>query len=73
MFLLIQSVSAQYSIPSVSRQTWHPVIIFCPSGYTLQNNPIPPTYDPFDTIYTTVSALGLAVGEVGDLRYILRP
>ena len=25
-----------YSIPSVSRQTWHPVITFCPSGYTLQ-------------------------------------
>ena len=25
-----------YSIPSVSRQTWHPVITFCPSGNTLQ-------------------------------------
>ena len=25
-----------HSIPSVSRQTWHPVITFCPSGYTLQ-------------------------------------
>jgi len=26
-----------YSIPSVSRQTWHPVITFCPSGNTLQH------------------------------------
>jgi len=25
-------------IPSVSRQTWHPLITFCPSGYTLQQN-----------------------------------
>jgi len=25
-----------HSIPSVSRQTWHPVITFCPSGNTLQ-------------------------------------
>jgi len=27
-----------YSIPSVSRQTWHPVITFCPSGNTLRQN-----------------------------------
>jgi len=26
-----------HSIPSVSRQTWHPVITFCPSGNTVMS------------------------------------
>ena len=64
-----------HSIPSVSRQTWHPVIIFSPSGYTLQQSCYIDTLTAFYLEVDQASELAssVGIGVPGCIRKVFLP